>query len=103
LSDWPCSFAGVRIGQDDIEVPRQLAGRVFCSSQFDRPRMQGSKGLIGKPRAYAFGCVFTVPVRDRRHLGKLYSPATLDPRRLHTLRPLGVAMAGGDVFDPYKD
>jgi tRNA-splicing ligase RtcB len=24
-------------------------------------------------------------------------------RVLHTLRPLGVAMAGGDVFDPYKD
>ncbi len=21
----------------------------------------------------------------------------------HTLKPLGVAMAGGDVFDPYKD
>jgi tRNA-splicing ligase RtcB len=21
----------------------------------------------------------------------------------HTLRPLGVAMAGGDVFDPYRD
>jgi len=21
----------------------------------------------------------------------------------HTLRPLGVAMAGGDVYDPYKD
>lgn len=24
-------------------------------------------------------------------------------RVLHTLRPLGVAMAGRDVFDPYKD
>ena len=24
-------------------------------------------------------------------------------RILHTLRPLGVAMAGADVFDPYKD
>lgn len=24
-------------------------------------------------------------------------------RVLHTLRPLGVAMAGADVFDPYKD
>ena len=24
-------------------------------------------------------------------------------RILHTLRPLGVAMAGEDVFDPYKD
>jgi tRNA-splicing ligase RtcB len=24
-------------------------------------------------------------------------------RILHTLRPLGVAMAGADIFDPYKD
>jgi tRNA-splicing ligase RtcB len=24
-------------------------------------------------------------------------------RVLHTLRPLGVAMAGEDIFDPYKD
>jgi tRNA-splicing ligase RtcB len=24
-------------------------------------------------------------------------------RVLHTLRPIGVAMAGGDTFDPYKD
>ena len=24
-------------------------------------------------------------------------------RVLHTLRPIGVAMAGGDIFDPYKD
>jgi tRNA-splicing ligase RtcB len=24
-------------------------------------------------------------------------------RILHTLTPLGVAMAGEDVFDPYKD
>lgn len=24
-------------------------------------------------------------------------------RILHTLRPLGVAMAGRDIFDPYKD
>jgi tRNA-splicing ligase RtcB (3'-phosphate/5'-hydroxy nucleic acid ligase) len=24
-------------------------------------------------------------------------------RILHTLRPLGVAMAGADTFDPYKD
>jgi tRNA-splicing ligase RtcB len=24
-------------------------------------------------------------------------------RVLHTLRPLGVVMAGEDVFDPYKD
>jgi tRNA-splicing ligase RtcB len=24
-------------------------------------------------------------------------------RILHTLRPLGMAMAGADAFDPYKD
>ena len=24
-------------------------------------------------------------------------------RILHTLRPLGVAMAGHDIYDPYKD
>jgi tRNA-splicing ligase RtcB len=24
-------------------------------------------------------------------------------RILHTLKPIGVAMAGEDIFDPYKD
>ncbi|HSH80279.1 MAG TPA: RtcB family protein [Herpetosiphonaceae bacterium] len=38
-----------------------------------------------------------------RRLPEVLAAHTNSIRILHTLRPLGVAMAGEDIFDPYKD
>ncbi len=38
-----------------------------------------------------------------RRLPEVLANHTASIRILHTLKPLGVAMAGADVFDPYKD
>ncbi len=38
-----------------------------------------------------------------RRLPEVLAAHTSSIRILHTLRPLGVAMAGEDIFDPYKD
>jgi tRNA-splicing ligase RtcB (3'-phosphate/5'-hydroxy nucleic acid ligase) len=74
------------------EVKR--AGKVTREQMMDWVRSQDVE-LRGAGVDESPHCYKRLPEVLRSHEGTI--------RVLHTLRPLGVAMAGADEFDPYKD
>ena len=80
---------------DGRRVQQQIRpGEVRPEMMHDWLRREGVElrggGLDESPHVYR-----RLPDVLARHAGSI--------RVLHTLRPLGVAMAGEDIFDPYKD
>ncbi len=71
-----------RVGKVTPEMMREWVAR-------ERVELRGA-GVDESPHCYK-----RLPEVLAEHEGSI--------RILHTLRPLGVAMAGADVFDPYKD
>lgn len=71
-----------RVGRVTPEMMREWVAR-------ERVELRGA-GVDESPHCYK-----RLPEVLAEHQGTI--------RVLHTLRPLGVAMAGSDVFDPYKD
>ena len=58
-------------------------------------RLRGRASSCRRRRGRGAGGVQRLPEVLEAHAGSI--------RVKHTLRPLGVAMAGRDVYDPYKD